>query len=123
VAAVPATATRATPQLELLRAKALTALGRFADAERALDAAHEAAAWSGARPLLWRIGTARARLAEARGQPEAAAQAFAEAQAVINELAASVPDDALRTTLLALALHEAAPQAMPPPVDAAPQPE
>jgi hypothetical protein len=89
------------PRLELLRGEALTALGRHAEAGRTLAVAHDAAVLGGARPLLWRILAARGRLEEAEGRKDDARGWFATARAIVTELAAAVPDDALRTRFLA----------------------
>jgi predicted ATPase/class 3 adenylate cyclase len=106
VATAPGKSSHASPRLELLRGTALIALRRHDDADTALAAARKAALWCGTRPLLWRIDLARARLAAARGQSEQAEQAREQAAALIQELAASVPDDALRATFLDHALHD-----------------
>jgi hypothetical protein len=106
IQALPATASRPIPRLELLRGRALTAVGRHADAEQPLQAAREAAVWSDARPLLWRILAAQGRLAQARGNMIDAERAFATAQNVVAELAAAVPDDQLRTIFRAHALRQ-----------------
>jgi DNA-binding NarL/FixJ family response regulator len=86
--------------------KALAELGRHEQASAALMVARDEAAWSGARPLLWRVESARARLAQGRGEGKEAAQARASARAIIEALAARVPDVALRATLLAAADRE-----------------
>jgi DNA-binding CsgD family transcriptional regulator len=74
----------------------LIALGRLDEATAALAAAREAATWSDARPLLWRIETVRGHLYQARGQLDLADLAFASARTLIEELASTIPDDALR---------------------------
>jgi predicted ATPase len=106
VASAPGNARRPIPRLEWLRGEALTALGRFAEAEQALATASEVAIWCGARPLLWRIHAALARLHLARGHHEDAEQATKAAQAIVSELAASVPDEALRDIFLRHAMRE-----------------
>ena len=87
------------PRIWKLRGEALAALGDATAAERALRAAQEAAREQGARPLLWRIARSlgdflrtqdRARRAEAE-------QAYVAAHELITELAATIPDQALRT--------------------------
>jgi predicted ATPase/DNA-binding XRE family transcriptional regulator len=97
---------RPIPRLELLRGQALTALGHLAEAEQALQAAHEAAVWCSARPLQWRVLAAQVRLAEAQGNPTAAEQARAAAHALVAQLAADVPDDDLRAVFRAYALQQ-----------------
>jgi predicted ATPase/class 3 adenylate cyclase len=96
----------AIPRVELLRAESLITLGRDAEAEQALQVAHDAAVWCGARPLQWRILAAWGRLAEKQGRSEEAHQAVAAAQSLIAELAAVVPDEALRTRFLKRAAFE-----------------
>jgi ATP/maltotriose-dependent transcriptional regulator MalT len=103
---LPGTASRPIPRLELLRGEALTALGHYAEAEQALQAADTAAVWSGARPLRWRILAAQGRLAEEQGRAGEANQAVAAAQSVIAELASAVPDEALRAHFLEYAARE-----------------
>jgi predicted ATPase/DNA-binding XRE family transcriptional regulator len=103
---LPGTASRPVPRLELLRGQALTALGRHAEADQALQAAFEAAEWSSARPLQWRILAAQVRLSQEQGNPTAAERAHAAAQALVAELAAAVPDDELRAVFRAYALQQ-----------------
>jgi predicted ATPase/class 3 adenylate cyclase len=97
---------RAIPRLALLRGEALTALGRYAEAGQAPEAAHEAAAWSGARSLEWRILAAQGRRAAAQGNTNDAERACAAAHALVAELAADVPDEVLRTRFLERAARE-----------------
>ena len=103
---LPGTASRPIPRLELLRGQALTALGRHAEAEQALQAAHETAEWSRARPLQWRILAARGRLAEAQGNPTEAERVRTAAHALVAELAAAIPDEELRAVFRAHALQQ-----------------
>jgi len=55
--------------------------------------------------LLWRICLAQGRLYQTQARQEAAEQAFSTAQAMIEELAASVPDDRLREQFLSQTAH------------------
>jgi DNA-binding NarL/FixJ family response regulator len=80
------------------------ALHQVAEAERTLRAAQNAAHAQGLRPLLWRIAIDLGRLYQNERRAEEAAVAFAAAQELIEELAASVPDASLRDHFL----HEAA---------------
>jgi len=93
---------RGIPRLNLLRGKALTALGRTTEAEAALTAAAETAAAQGARPLLWRIHTALGRLHDAAGDTTQAMAAFTAAQQIVATLADTIPDmhTHLRTTFV-----------------------
>jgi hypothetical protein len=101
---------RTIPRLELLRGRALTALGHYAEADQALTAAHDATVWCGARPLQWRTLTARGRLMEDQGRATEAKQAVATAQALIAELASAVPDEVLRARFLDRAARETHPR-------------
>jgi DNA-binding NarL/FixJ family response regulator len=91
------------PRLWKLRGEALAALERMAEAETMLRAAQAAAHAQRLRPLLWRICVALGKLYQARGLLEEAEQAFATARALIEELAADVPDEQLRARFLSQA--------------------
>ncbi len=84
------------PCLWKLRGEALAALGRIAEAETMLRVAQEAAQAQRLRPLLWRICVTLGKLYQAQGRLEEAEQALATARALIEELAADVPDERLR---------------------------
>lgn len=84
------------PRVWKLRGEALAALGQTDEAEAVLAAAREAAREQGARPLLWQIHVALGDLLKAQGGRDEAEQAYAAARAVIEELATTIPDDALR---------------------------
>lgn len=81
------------PGLALLRGKALAALSRPDEAERALRTACEGAVVKGIPSLLWRSQVTLGHFYSAQGQPTAADQAFAAARAIIRELAAQIPDE------------------------------
>src|SRR5437899_12610746 len=87
---------RVIPRLWKVRGEALAALGRVAEAETMLRAAQEAAHAQGPRPLLWRNSLAIGKLYQTQGRREEAEQAFSTARALIEELAANVPDEHLR---------------------------
>ena len=106
VATTPGGTHRPIARLELLRGEALAELRQHEQASAVLMVARDEATWSGARPLLWRVETTRGRLAQRRGEGLQAAQARANARAIVKGLAARVPDEALRTTLLAAAERE-----------------
>ncbi|GAC1350236.1 MAG: hypothetical protein NVSMB27_30830 [Ktedonobacteraceae bacterium] len=91
------------PRLWKLRGEALAALGRIAEAETILGVANVAALTQQLRPLLWRICVALGKLYQARGLLEEAAQTVATARALIEELAADVPDEQLRAHFLSQA--------------------
>ncbi|HEX5506271.1 MAG TPA: LuxR C-terminal-related transcriptional regulator, partial [Thermomicrobiales bacterium] len=82
------------------RADAMTALGRLDAAEAALLAAQGIADTLGARPWGWRIHLALGRLHLRRRDRERAARECAAGRALVEELAAEVPDAALRRTFL-----------------------
>jgi DNA-binding CsgD family transcriptional regulator len=88
------------PRLWLVRAGALAALGRAAEAESLLQAARDTALAQGARPLVWRCDAALGRLYESEGRPENADRAWAAAGALIQELAAGIPGPSLRQGFL-----------------------
>jgi DNA-binding CsgD family transcriptional regulator len=91
------------PRLWKLRGEALAGLGRSAEAESMLRAAQQAARAQRLRPVLWRICVALGKFYQVQGLLEEAEQTFSEAQAMIEELAADVPDEQLRTHFLAQA--------------------
>jgi len=91
------------PRLWKLRGEALAALDRAAEAETALIAAQATAKEQGLRPWLWRIAIILGRLYQAQARREEAEQAFSTARSLIEELAANVPDEQLRTHFLSQA--------------------
>jgi DNA-binding CsgD family transcriptional regulator/Flp pilus assembly protein TadD len=84
------TPTAVIPSLWLLRGRALAALSRTAEAEDALRAARRVVT---ERPMLWRIHLALGKVYQAGGRPAEAEREFAVARAVVEDLAAGVPDD------------------------------
>jgi len=84
------------PRLSLLRADALTTLGRFDDAERTLDSAREEATAQEAPQMLWRIELAVGHVHRLQRRRLEARRAFDAARAIADTLAAKVPDDMLR---------------------------
>jgi DNA-binding CsgD family transcriptional regulator len=84
---------RGVPGLTLLRGKALAALNRPAEAEDALQTAHEGAVAGGVPSLLWRTQMALGHFYRDQGKQTVADQAFAAARAIIDELAAQIPDE------------------------------
>jgi DNA-binding CsgD family transcriptional regulator len=87
---------RGIPRISHLRGRALAALGRPNDAEAALLDARTGAREQGRRPLMWRSHTSLGRLYRVLGRGQEAEQEFANARALIEELAVRLPDDALR---------------------------
>ena len=94
------------PVLKLLRAEALVALGRPAEAIAALETARGRAEQQGARPLLWRLHRRLAQLYAGAGQPAAAQSAEGAARALIAELAQTLPAGELREGFLAQVLAD-----------------
>jgi DNA-binding CsgD family transcriptional regulator len=88
------------PRLWKLRGEVLSALGRVAEAEAVLRDAQEAAQVQGLRPLLWRISVAQGLLYRTQGRKVEAAQAFSTTRALIEELAADLPDEQVREQFL-----------------------
>jgi DNA-binding CsgD family transcriptional regulator len=88
------------PRLGRLQGEALAALGRINHAEDALRAADEGAARRGLRPLRWRIQASLGRLYQSQGRRQSAEAGFALARAIVEELAAGVPDGELCATFL-----------------------
>jgi tetratricopeptide (TPR) repeat protein len=88
---LPDPSARPVARLERARSAAFLALGRPEEAEAVLRCAREEAAWSGARPLLWRIDVDLGQLYQGMAQSDAAMRAFGDASAVIEELASAVP--------------------------------
>jgi tetratricopeptide (TPR) repeat protein len=95
---------RPIPRLEHLRGRALADLGRLNEAEQALQQARGAAADQAARPLLWRIHARLGRLYEAQAQRTEARREYTSAWSLIDELAADVPDEHLRSAFRERAL-------------------
>jgi DNA-binding CsgD family transcriptional regulator len=79
-----------------LRGESLAALGRTAEAEAALRAAREAAREQQSRPLLWQLHTSLGALLQAQGRRADAEQSYDAARSVVEEMAATILDDALR---------------------------
>ena len=84
-----------------LRAQALIEQGELVAAESELDTALEAALAVGNPPQLWRTYVAIGSLCEAQGRRAVARKAYVEALSVIDEVAAGLSDESLRSVLLA----------------------
>ncbi|MFN2555669.1 MAG: tetratricopeptide repeat protein, partial [Nitriliruptorales bacterium] len=83
-----------------LRGEALLAEGRVAEAEEELNAALGVAAQIGNPTQLWKTHAALGRLREAQGHLEQVRDAYEQALAVIEGVAAGLHDEGLRATLL-----------------------
>jgi DNA-binding NarL/FixJ family response regulator len=88
------------PYLARLRGEGLAALQQWAEAEATFQAALAVAQVQGTPRLIWPLQVALGRLYQAQGRSAAAAQAFVAARAVIEEIAANVPDLELRANFL-----------------------
>jgi class 3 adenylate cyclase/tetratricopeptide (TPR) repeat protein len=84
-----------------LRAEALIAQGRLDPADQELDAALEKAKQVGNPPQLWKTFVALGDLRRAQGRTDDARQAYRDALAVIEGVAAGLTDESLRPTFLA----------------------
>ena len=102
---------QAVPRLSHLRGQALVALGRLEEAVAELQGTLHVAAAQGQRPLLWRLHAELGHAYRRLGRREHAAQAFSSARTIIQHLADTVPDGALREHFVqqALATIPAAP--------------
>ncbi|MHB8647569.1 MAG: helix-turn-helix transcriptional regulator, partial [Thermomicrobiales bacterium] len=101
---------RGIPRIDLLRGEALAALGRYEEAEQTLRTATETARAQGALPLLWRVHRAAGNCYQKMKRQTAAAGEFGAAMRIIEELAASVPDEHTRVTFVRHA-HASLPRA------------
>ena len=104
LAAAPHATGRTVLRIAWRRGEALAALDRSDEAEAALRAAAAEAVALGARPLLWQIRLALGRLLRARGRHDEADATLAAARALVQELAAGVPEPDLRQRFLTGAL-------------------
>jgi DNA-binding CsgD family transcriptional regulator len=109
------------PCLARLRGEALAARQRWPEAEAALQAARAAANAQGTPRLLWPIHAALGQLYRAQRRHGEAEQAFAAARTVIDEIAATVPDPALRDNFMHKANAMMPPSKPPTPLQAARQ--
>jgi tetratricopeptide (TPR) repeat protein len=83
-----------------LKGEAFGATGRADEAESLLRAALENAQSTKERFLLWRVHASLGRLYCTVGQPEAAEKEYSAARALIDEMAATIPDEALKDGFL-----------------------
>jgi DNA-binding CsgD family transcriptional regulator len=100
------------PHLMHLRAETLVALNRTEEAETLLQAAQATARSQGARPILWRIYVTLARLYQGQARRSEAEEFFSTARRVIEDLASSVPDEAMRDNFLQRASAQIPPAPM-----------
>jgi len=81
------------PRLWFLRGRALMGLDRLSEAETTLQEALSSAARQGFKALLWRIQGDLAKIYLTQRRRRQAEAALREAQTLIEELAARIPDD------------------------------
>ena len=79
-----------------LRGRALLLLGRFDEAEAALNEVLELYRQQGVRTGLWRVHLTLGELFRAKAELARADAAFAQTRTIIEELTASLADDTLR---------------------------
>ena len=91
---------RNSPRVLVLKGEALVMLQRTAEARVVFEAALELARAQGARPMQWQISLALGKLYQVQGSTAEAEQAYATARALIEELAATIADEALREHFL-----------------------
>lgn len=113
------TAETVIPRLWKLRGEALAALHRTVEAETTLRAARDEAHARGLPPLLWRIHIALGKLYQSLKRFDAAASEFAAARAIVENLADTIPDQALRDNFIRQAGALMPPAAPPSPRRAA----
>jgi tetratricopeptide (TPR) repeat protein len=83
-----------------LKGEALTAMGHTEEAQTLLQAAAENAQATGERFLLWRIHASLGRLYCAVGRQQEAEKELSTACQLIEELADTVPDEAVKANFL-----------------------
>jgi len=89
-----------TPRPALLRGRALTALGRYAEAEMVLRRVEEVTRAQRAQALLWRTHVALGNLYRAWQRAGDAEREYGAARAIVDELAAGIEDETLRASFL-----------------------
>lgn len=84
------------PRLSLVRGEALTALGRYEEAEHVLARARAEAMAQSVKPVVWRVEAALGHVYRLQRRRLDARRAFETARSIADELAATVPDEELR---------------------------
>ncbi len=97
--------TQPIPALLNLKGKALVILGRFDEAERALQEAQTGAQERGARPLLWQIHAALARLYQRIRREDDTERELTAAREIVQTLGPTIDDAALRESFVRAALE------------------
>ena len=88
------------PLLWKLRGEALAGLGSPEEAATMLQVAQKAARTQGLQSLLWRICVSLGKLYQSQRRQKEAEQAFATARTIIEELATTIADVALRDNFM-----------------------
>ena len=107
------------PYLALLQGTALTALQQWVEAKKVLVAALATTQTLRMRRLSWRIQAALGKLYQAQGQQPQAKRSFAAARTIVNEMAATLADPALRDNFVEQAHIMIAPETPSTPLQAA----
>ena len=97
---VDGTDRRATPRPAIVRAEALTRLGRPDEALALLRPVLDVVRRQGARPLAWRCHAVLGDAYRAAGRAEDAQREHVAARSIVEELAAGLPDVAVREAFL-----------------------
>jgi DNA-binding CsgD family transcriptional regulator len=84
------------PLLELLRGECLVVLGRYAETLEPLGATASVTLDRGLLPILWQVRVALGRTSAALGAVSDAEAHYRSARTIIDRLAATIPDSALR---------------------------
>jgi tetratricopeptide (TPR) repeat protein len=84
------------PRIWKLRGEALTVLGRLSEAETVLQAACDTVVARRMRPVEWQYRIALGKVYKLQRRRDKAEAEFEAARAILQELAASIPDEALR---------------------------
>jgi DNA-binding CsgD family transcriptional regulator len=100
------TADQGIPRLAMLRGQALMSLGTFDEAEGWLLGAMESARARNTQSLVWRIHARLGGLYQATGRGEQARQSLGAAQALLEQLASTLPDEEMRAGYLQGAASE-----------------
>jgi len=96
---------QAVPRLSQLRGQALVALGRIEEALAEFQGALHVSGAQGQRPMLWRLHADLGKAYRAMARRAESEQAFSSARTIIQQLADTVPDSALRENFLNRALE------------------
>ncbi len=107
---------RSIPRLSHLRGQALFALGRPEEAEEELRAAIDVARAQGKRGQLWASQAELGKVLAAQKRDAEAEQEWAQARALVEELARDISDESLRANFLQRALDRMPAHAAPPSV-------